>query len=84
MLSVVARFRACGFAPEAERQGDTGQTLSSRIRIVTWMALLLLAVGVVGAPFLKTALAQRGVGRPIAYGAGFALLAVAALTARAL
>ena len=51
---------------------------------MTWMAMLVLAVGVVGAPFLRTALAQRGVGRPIAYGAGFALLAVAVLTARAL
>ena len=51
---------------------------------MTWVALLVLAVGIIAAPFLKTALARRGVSSPMAYGAGFALLAVAVLTARAL
>ena len=51
---------------------------------MTWMALTVLTLGIIGAPFLKTTLARRGVSRPIAYGAGFALLAVAVITARAL
>jgi len=51
---------------------------------MTWMAVLVLAVGIVGAPFLKTVLAHRGVSRRMAYAAGFALLAVAVITARAL
>ena len=51
---------------------------------MTWIAMVVLVIGIIGAPFVKGAVARRGAGSPLAYGAGFALLAAALLIARRL